>query len=87
MLIKTFLELTADLQPNWPLASQKGHLSKIQVDRDHCSFLLGTHPLSVAKSRQILTKIKAADLPIVLANGQPVYSIQVDLKNKKIIIR
>jgi hypothetical protein len=87
MLIKTFLGLTADLQPTWPLVSQKGPISKIQVARDRCTFFTGQHALSLAKSRQILAKIKAADLPIVLADKQPVYSIQVALKNKQIIIR
>ena len=87
MLIKTFLGLTADLQPTWPLASQKEQLSKIQVARNQCTFLPGQHPLSVAKSRKILAKRKAEALPIVLKDGQPVFSIQVDLKRQQIILR
>lgn len=86
MLINTFLGLTADLQPNWPLFTKDKAVSKIQVESRQCSLLTGNKALTLAKSRQLLAKIKAQDLPLVTSN-QPVYSVQVDLKGQKIVIR
>jgi hypothetical protein len=86
MLINTFLGLTADLQPNWPLFTKDKAVSKIQVESRQCSLLTGNKALTLAKGRQLLAKIKAQDLPLAVA-GLPVYSVQVDLKGKKIVIR
>ena len=86
MLIKIFLGLTADLKPNWPLFTNRQPVSKIQVESRKVRLVEGSKALTLAKGRQLLSKIKAQDLPLAGA-GQSVYSVQVDLQHKKIIIR
>ena len=97
MYLSDLLTLISDLHPNFQFFYQIKEngssypISKIQVEGDQCLLLIGKKAKTIAQIKQLLGKLKYADIPVYvyskeLDQKEKIFGIQINLKQGQVYL-